>query len=489
MKRFYLTKSAGIIFMLFIMLFSCTQENHNENNPPNEVATITVTLIGTDGKELKVFNANVGEKILLDTVSVKNLSHWNTKADGTGESYKGAAVFTESVTLYAILLAEKKITITFDTNGADEATPQAIETTSGKSIELPELGDNFSHWNTKADGTGESYKGAAVFTESVTLYAILLAEKKITITFDPNGADEATPQAIETTSGKSIELPELGDNFSHWNTKADGTGDSYKGAATFTESVTLYAILLAEKKITITFAPNGVTEAAPQAIEAISGKSIELPELGSNFSHWNTKADGTGELYKGAAVFTESVTLYAILLAEKEIITITFEPNGGSGTMEPMKVLPYESLLIPECTFTKENYIFKEWNTKTDGTGSSYYNRSNIRFSADTTLYAIWAEIEIGFDVKQPDNNEYAHISQEQTENTVIFKCNQYNSDYDSYTWYIDGEKQNETSDTFTVDTSKMKAGLYTVMVKVKYNGKYYSDTTTFSVKKQAGGK
>ena len=349
MKRFYLTKSAGIIFMLFIMLFSCTQENHNENNPPNEVATITVTLIGTDGKELKVFNANVGEKILLDTVSVKNLSHWNTKADGTG--------------------------------------------------------------------------------------------------------------------------------------------DSYKGAATFTESVTLYAILLAEKKITITFAPNGVTEAAPQAIEAISGKSIELPELGSNFSHWNTKADGTGELYKGAAVFTESVTLYAILLAEKEIITITFEPNGGSGTMEPMKVLPYESLLIPECTFTKENYIFKEWNTKTDGTGSSYYNRSNIRFSADTTLYAIWAEIEIGFDVKQPDNNEYAHISQEQTENTVIFKCNQYNSDYDSYTWYIDGEKQNETSDTFTVDTSKMKAGLYTVMVKVKYNGKYYSDTTTFSVKKQAGGK
>ena len=421
MKRFYLTKSAGIIFMLFIMLFSCTQENHNENNPPNEVATITVTLIGTDGKELKVFNANVGEKILLDTVSVKNLSHWNTKADGTGESYKGAAVFTESVTLYSILLAEKKITITFDTNGADEATPQAIETTSGKSIELPELGDNFSHWNTKADGTGDSYKGVAVFTESVTLYAILLAEKKITITF----------------------------------------------------------------------APNGVAEAAPQAIEAISGKSIELPELGSNFSHWNTKADGTGDSYKGAATFTESVTLYAILLAEKKVITITFEPNGGSGTMEPMKVLPNESLLIPECTFTppKENYAFIGWSREANSSYGSYSSGSYENFCEDTTLYAIWAKIEIGFDVKQPDNNEYAHISQEQTENTVIFKCNQYNSDYDSYTWYIDGEKQNETSDTFTVDTSKMKAGLYTVMVKVKCNGKYYSDTTTFSVKKQAGGK
>ncbi|MBQ2124499.1 MAG: hypothetical protein II196_01740 [Spirochaetales bacterium] len=42
-----------------------------------------------------------------------------------------------------------------------------------------------------------------------------------------------------------------------------------------------------------------------------------MPTLtNSKFSHWNTKADGSGLSYNGTATFTESVTLYAILLAD-----------------------------------------------------------------------------------------------------------------------------------------------------------------------------
>lgn len=345
------------------------------------------------------------------------------------------------------------------------------------------------------------FSQGVITADGNTVVKISYTRKDITITLDLNGGYFESDNIPLTFSGKygadaNIPTPVRNDNYTFdcWNCN----GKNYANLSTFPAVSGTYTARWTEQKeppkeIIITFDPNGADEATPQAIETTSGKSIELPELGDNFSHWNTKADGTGESYKGAAVFTESVTLYAILLAEKKI-TITFDTNGGSGTMEPMKVLSGQWYKLPKCTFTppKENYGLKEWNTKADGTGKSYWADTYISesFSADTTLYAIWAKIEIGFDVKQPDNNEYAHISQEQTENTVIFKCNQYNSDYDSYTWYIDGEKRNEISDTFTVDTSKMKAGLYTVMVKIKYyNGKYYSDTTTFYVKKQAGGK
>ena len=63
----------------------------------------------------------------------------------------------------------------------------------------------------------------------------------------------------------------------------------------------------------------------------------------------------------------------------------------------------------------------------------------------------------------------------------VIFKCSY--SDYDSYAWFIDGEKQT-TSEEMTVDTSAMEAGSYTVMLTVKNGGKYWSETATLIVKK-----
>lgn len=259
---------------------------------------------------------------------------------------------------------------------------------------------------------------------------------------------------------------------------------------------TVVKISYSRKDITITLDLDGGYFESDNIPLTFSGKygadtNIPTPVRNDNYTFdcWNCN----GKNYANLSTFPAVSGTYTARWTEQEEppkeITITFDPNGGSGTMEPMKVLSGQWYDLPECTFTppKENYGLKEWNTKADGTGNSYWNYNEKResFSADTTLYAIWAKIEIDFNIIV-EQHDYGNISTEQTENTVIFKAN---SNYDSYTWYIDGEKQNEISDTFTVDTSKMKAGLYTVMLKIKYNGKYYSDTTTFYVKKQAGGK
>ena len=73
-------------------------------------------------------------------------------------------------------------------------------------------------------------------------------------------------------------------------------------------------------------------------------------------------------------------------------IAITFDPNGGAGSMEPMSVNPGVGNKLTDNTFTRENYTFTGWNTAKDGTGKTYADGEIVNFSADTTLYAQWTQ-------------------------------------------------------------------------------------------------
>ena len=44
--------------------------------------------------------------------------------------------------------------------------------------------------------------------------------------------------------------------------------------------------------------------------------------------------------------------------------------------------------------FERENYIFKEWNTSADGTGTKYINEQEITLNKNITLYAQWEIIK-----------------------------------------------------------------------------------------------
>ena len=71
-------------------------------------------------------------------------------------------------------------------------------------------------------------------------------------------------------------------------------------------------------------------------------------------------------------------------------IAITFDPNGGAGSMEPMSVNPGVNNILSSNTFTREGYTFTGWNTKADGTGTAYADKTNITTNKNVTLYAQW---------------------------------------------------------------------------------------------------
>ena len=73
-------------------------------------------------------------------------------------------------------------------------------------------------------------------------------------------------------------------------------------------------------------------------------------------------------------------------------ITVDFDANDGEGTMTTWTGKPNTSFDLPKNTFTRENYTFTGWNTKADGTGTSYADKATVNFSENTTLYAQWTQ-------------------------------------------------------------------------------------------------
>ena len=174
-------------------------------------------------------------------------------------------------------------------------------------------------------------------------------------------------------------------NGTYTETKGSQAGDTYL----------VYDGIWALKKnnITITFNANGGT-GEMAALMANPGYDKQLSSNtftreGYTFTGWNTKADGKGTGYAdGATVkFDVDTTLYA-QWTQKPVIT--FDANGGEGNMGAQTVNPGVSAALPANTFTLADYDFAGWNTKADGTGTAYADKTNITTNENVTLYAQW---------------------------------------------------------------------------------------------------
>ena len=71
--------------------------------------------------------------------------------------------------------------------------------------------------------------------------------------------------------------------------------------------------------------------------------------------------------------------------------TITFNANGGEGSMEPQRFEVGVDTALNTNAFTRENYKFIGWNTAADGGGATYSDGGAIlELTGDMTLYAQW---------------------------------------------------------------------------------------------------
>ena len=80
----------------------------------------------------------------------------------------------------------------------------------------------------------------------------------------------------------------------------------------------------------------------------------------------------------------------------EDLITISFDPNGGTGTMQPMKVKSGEEFELPECTFTPpEGKEFAGWLAEN---GKVYPAGDIVLSFSSSVLKATWkdkAEVDV----------------------------------------------------------------------------------------------
>ena len=126
--------------------------------------------------------------------------------------------------------------------------------------------------------------------------------------------------------------------------------------------------------------------------------------VGYLFKKWNTLSNGSGLSYNdeepvlnATSRNNEVIDLYA----QYDPITykIRFNSNGGTGNMNDQTFTYDISTKLNRNTFTRAGYTFSSWNTKADGSGTSYSNSHDILNLSSTlddiiNLYAIWEEKE-----------------------------------------------------------------------------------------------
>ena len=144
---------------------------------------------------------------------------------------------------------------------------------------------------------------------------------------------------------------------------------------------------------------------------------------GWTFTGWNTKADGSGTTYANKATVSNwsiangvTITLYAQWKANT--YTVTYDKNKPStassqvaGTMTKSTYTYDVSSNLRTNTYTLTGWTFTGWNTKADGSGTTYSNKASVKNwtstnGANIILYAQWEAntYTIKYDKNKPSN-------------------------------------------------------------------------------------
>ena len=250
--------------------------------------------------------------------------------------------------------------------------------------------------------TGNARIGKVAFTLKTEVPA-----KYITISFDPNGGT-GTMKPMRVKAGVGYTLPECtftppeGKEFAGWLAV---NGNVYPAGhdvfSTYDQSLKATWKDKEATEVTISFDPNGGT-GTMQPMKVKSGEEFELPECtftppeGKEFAGWLAE---NGSVYPaGDIAFSTTDSVLKATWKDKEVaeVTISFDPNGGTGTMQPMKVKSGENFTLPECTFTPpEGKEFAGWLAVN---GNVYPAGEVVTSSIDQSFKATWrdkAEVDV----------------------------------------------------------------------------------------------
>ena len=352
---------------------------------------------------------------------------WNTAADGTGMTYSDGDIvnIAEDLRLYA-QWAGNTYSLSFDGNRSSyEGSTTALA--SSEVSEVPSrtvtnglaygdlgtpvmMGWTFDGWYTEATGgTNITSTTIADITGDQTLYAHwsetrfriqLSKDSHVGIVMSsvtgPKYGQEVTMQAWQFATGYV---------FDRWTTTGGTFADAFNKTTTIlmpAETITIHA---SSKPVVYTISYNlQGGEATNPTNYTIESEDITLnnpTRAGYTFTGWTGTNVSTPQISVTIAKGSTGNRSYTANW-ESNSCSITFNANGGNGTMGVQVVNKGSSTKLNMCTFNRIDYEFSHWTTEQDGSGYSYDDGETVTLSSDITLYAQWsyegASTEIGGD-------------------------------------------------------------------------------------------
>ena len=138
---------------------------------------------------------------------------------------------------------------------------------------------------------------------------------------------------------------------------------------------------------------------------AVSGTEELTPtRSGYIFAGWYTDPAGTdGNEFVPNRNMESGTTVYAKWI---EDLTIVFDGNGNTGGSMSNQVITYGNNTLNTNAYTRSNYAFTGWNTKADGSGTTYKDGATYRYTSSIgsdvlTLYAQWTPFIQNFALAQ----------------------------------------------------------------------------------------
>lgn len=210
------------------------------------------------------------------------------------------------------------------------------------------------------------------------------------------GTDSSIPNAT-VDDGDALPLPanptRNGYRFLGWYDAETG-GNRLDGTNAVTSDITVYANW--ERIIptyTLSYDLNG-GDGTIASVTLNEGDKVKIPATdptrdGHKFIGWFTESDG-GDQTTADTVMSGNMTLYAHWERIIPTYTVTYDVNGGNGSIEQASVKEGGKVTIPTEKPTKDGYKFLGWFTAPDG---------GDKVTADTvvngnmTVYAQWERI------------------------------------------------------------------------------------------------
>ena len=233
-------------------------------------------------------------------------------------------------------------------------------------------------------GDFNNYPDPYIYFDKTTL----LLTNAITFFANDGSAGEKHQAAADNVETALIanSFTRAGWEFVGWNTKKDGSGVAYTDKASVklnNEDLDLYAQWKDLTQYTVSFDANGGS-GTMAAVSIYTGDQYTLPECGftapegKEFEKWDLGAPG------------EKITITGDTVVKAQwknlpIFTVSFDANGGSGTMAAASICKGEQYTLPDCGFTApEGKEFEKWDQGAPG--------EKITITGDTVVKAQWKD-------------------------------------------------------------------------------------------------